>query len=239
MLHGFEFKPRLWSSVAAGVVLLLTLGLGNWQLNRAREKLEIEGRLEELTKQPPVSLTATLVNPDEYQFRHVEVQGRFAESYTIYLDNRIYKGIAGYHVIAPLQIDDSRTYVLVNRGWVARAKERLDLPKIPMPQGQMKISGIAVIPSRKIFELSTQTVEGKIWQNLVLERYRKAVPFEIQPIVIEQQNDTADGLVRDWERPDVGVNMHRGYAFQWFTLAAAAVILYLVLNVKRASPRQD
>jgi surfeit locus 1 family protein len=239
MLHGFEFKPRLWSSVAAGVVLLLTLGLGNWQLNRAREKLEIEGRLEELTKQPPVSLTATLVNPDEYQFRHVEVQGRFAEPYTIYLDNRIYNGIAGYHVIVPLQIDDSRTYVLVNRGWVARARERLDLPKIPVPQGQMKISGIAVIPSKKIFELSTQTVEGKIWQNLVLERYRKAVPFEIQPIVIEQQNDTADGLVRDWERPDVGVNMHRGYAFQWFALAVAVVILYLVLNVKRASTRQD
>ncbi|HEY6282240.1 MAG TPA: SURF1 family protein [Burkholderiales bacterium] len=239
MPHGFEFKPRLWSSVAAGVVLLLTLGLGNWQLNRAHEKLEREGRLEELAKQPPVSLPATLVNPDEYQFRHVEVQGRFAESYTIYLDNRIYNGIAGYHVIVPLQIDDSRTYVLVNRGWVARARERLDLPKIPVPQGQMKISGIAVIPSKKIFELSTQTVEGKIWQNLVLERYRKAVPFKIQPIVIEQQNDTADGLVRDWERPDLGVNMHRGYAFQWFALAVAVVILYLVLNVKRASPRQD
>jgi surfeit locus 1 family protein len=239
MPHGFEFKPRLWSSVAAGVVLLLMLGLGNWQLNRAREKLELEGRLEELTKQPPVSLPATLVNPDEYQFRHVEVQGRFAEPYTIYLDNRIYHGIAGYHVIVPLQIDDSRTYVLVNRGWVARARERLDLPKIPVPQEQMKISGIAVIPSKKIFELSTQTVEGKIWQNLVLERYRNTVPFEIQPIVIEQQNDTADGLVRDWERPDVGVNMHRGYAFQWFTLAAAVAILYFVLNVKRASPRQD
>jgi surfeit locus 1 family protein len=45
--------------------------------------------------------------------------------------------------------------------------------------------------------------------------------------------------VRDWERPDVGVNMHRGYAFQWFALAVAVVILYLVLNVKRASTRQD
>lgn len=239
MPHGFEFRPGLWSSVAAGIVLLLTLWLGNWQLNRAREKLELEARLEELAKQPPVSVPATQVNPDEYQFRHVEVQGRFAEAYMIYLDNHIYHGIPGYQVIVPLQIGDSWTYVLVNRGWVARAGERLDLPTIPVPQGQMKISGIAVIPSKKIFELSTQTVEGKIWQNLVLERYRKAVPFEIQPIVIEQQSDTADGLVRDWERPDVGVNMHRGYAFQWFALALAVVILYVVLNVKRASPRQD
>jgi len=239
MPHGFEFNPRLWSSVAAGIMLSLTLWLGNWQLNRAREKLELEARLEELAKQPPVSVPATQVNPDEYRFRHVEVQGRFAEPYTIYLDNRIHHGIAGYQVIAPLQIGDSRTYVLVNRGWVARTMERTELPKIPMPQGQVKISGIAVIPSKKIVELSTQTVEGKIWQNLVLERYRKTVPFEIQPIVIEQQSDAADGLVRDWERPDLGVNMHRGYAFQWFALAAAVVILYMVLNVKRTSPRQD
>jgi surfeit locus 1 family protein len=217
----------------------MTLALGNWQLDRAREKLKLESRLEELATQPPVSVPATQVIPDEYRFRNVEVQGRFAEAYTIYLDNRIYHGIPGYQVVVPLQINDSRTYVLINRGWVARAGERLDLPKIPVPQGQVKISGIAVIPSKKIFELSTQTVEGKIWQNLVLERYRKVVPFEIQPIVIEQQNDTADGLVRDWERPDVGVNMHRGYAFQWFALAVAIVILYLVLNVKRVSPRQD
>ena len=239
MLYGFELKPRLWSSAATGVVLLLTLWLGNWQLERAREKQQLEARLEALAKQPPVIVPATQVNPDEYRFRHVEVQGRFAESYTIYLDNRIYHGIAGYQVLTPLQIDDSRTYVLVNRGWVARAKERLNLPKIPAPREQVKISGIAVIPSNKILELSTQTVEGKIWENLVLERYRKAVPFEIQPIVIEQQNETPDGLVRDWERPDVGVNMHRGYAFQWFMLAAAIVILYLVLNVKRTLPRQD
>jgi surfeit locus 1 family protein len=239
MPQSFEFKPRLWSSIAAGVVLLLTLWLGNWQLNRAHEKLELEARLEELAKQPPVSVPTTPVNPDEYQFRHVEVQGQFAEPYTIYLDNRIYNGIAGYQVITPLQINDSQMYVLVNRGWVARALERLDLPIISVPLGQVKITGIAVIPSKKIFELSRQTVEGKIWQNLVLERYRKTVPFEIQPIVIEQQSDTADGLVRDWERPDLGVNMHRGYAFQWFMLAAAVAILYLVLNVKRASSRQN
>ncbi|HUL40498.1 MAG TPA: SURF1 family protein [Burkholderiales bacterium] len=239
MLYGFEFKPRLWSSIAAGAVLLLTLWLGHWQLERAGEKQKLEDRFEELAKQPPVSVPATQVNPDEYRFRNVEVQGRYADSYTIYLDNRIYHGIAGYQVITPLQIAGSRTYILINRGWVPRAAERLDLPVIPTPRQPVKISGIAVVPSKKILELSSQTVEGKIWENLVLKRYRKAVPFEIQPIVIEQENDTADGLVRDWERPDVGVNMHRGYAFQWFMLATAIIILYLVLNVKRVSPRKD
>jgi len=233
------FRPRLWPSVATGVLLLLTIWLGNWQLERAREKQKLEERLEELAKEPPVTVPASQVNPDEYRFRNVEAQGRFAEAYTIYLDNRIYHGTAGYQVITPLQIDDSGTYILINRGWVPRGAERLDLPKIPTPSETVKISGIAVTPSNKIFELSKQTVEGNIWENLVLERYRKAVPFEIQPIVIEQQNDTADGLVRDWERPDVGVNMHRGYALQWFMLAAAIVTLFLVLNVRRALPGQD
>ena len=141
MLFGLEFRPRLWSSIATAVAVLLTLWLGGWQIERAGEKQKLERRLEQLAKQPAVTMPTTPVNADEYRFRNVEVHGRFAEAYTIYLDNRIYHGIPGYQVITPLQIDESRTYVLVNRGWVARAAQRLDLPKIPMPREQVTISG--------------------------------------------------------------------------------------------------
>ncbi|MGH8751601.1 MAG: SURF1 family protein [Burkholderiales bacterium] len=232
-----EFKPKLVPSLAAAAVFALALNLGNWQLNRAHEKLQMQARLDEMAQQPPVKLPVREVNAEDYRWRAVEVEGRFAENYTIYIDNRIHHGIPGYHVVTPLQIGNSTLYVLINRGWIARGSDRRALPPVATSKNTIIINGLSIIPSKKIFELSAQTEEGKIWQNLVLERYRKAVPLAIQPIVIEQQNDTQDGLVREWEKPDVGINMHRAYAFQWFALAAAVLILYLVLNVKRQKPR--
>lgn len=48
-----------------------------------------------------------------------------------------------------------------------------------------------------------------------------------------QQDQLEDGLVRQWDRPDSGSAKNMGYAIQWFSLAATAIIIFLVLNVKR------
>jgi surfeit locus 1 family protein len=75
--------------------------------------------------------------------------------------------------------------------------------------------------------------EGKVWQNLTLERYRAAVPIAIQPVVIRQDNDLGDGLMRVGGAPDLGIEKHYGYAFQWFALAVAILIYYLATHVRK------
>lgn len=239
IIAGFEFRPGLWPTLAALVMVALTLFLGNWQLNRAQEKQRLRESVDQLARQPALALPASPVKPEDYAYHKTEAQGEFSPEHIIYLDNKVYRGKAGYHVIMPLKIGASPIHVLVNRGWVALPKERGRLPQVTTPQGPVKIEGIAVIPSQRFLELSSQTVEGKVWQNLVLERYRETSRLEIQPVVIQQLNDATDGLVRDWEAPDTGINKHKGYAFQWFTMAAAILIIYLVLNVKRTPQRQD
>ena len=56
-----------------------------------------------------------------------------------------------------------------------------------------------------------------------------------QPIVIEQQSALDDGLVREWRPPDTGVNTHYAYALQWFAMALAIAVIYLVTHVRRAA----
>jgi surfeit locus 1 family protein len=51
--------------------------------------------------------------------------------------------------------------------------------------------------------------------------------------MILQQDDRKDGLIREWPRPDIGVGKNLGYALQWFSMAAAVLVIYLVLSVKR------
>jgi cytochrome oxidase assembly protein ShyY1 len=90
-----------------------------------------------------------------------------------------------------------------------------------------------VVPSTRVVELSEQVTEGRIWQNLMVERYRRAMPISIQPFVILQNSALDDGLVREWDPPDFGIERHYGYAFQWFGLAATIVVFYAVTQLRR------
>lgn len=215
-------------------MIALTLALGNWQLNRAAEKRNLQQHYDVMAQQPAVLLPSQTVKLGDYLFRKVEVRGEFLLAYQILLDNKIQRGKAGYHVITPLRIAGSDKAVLINRGWVARDASRTQLPLIKTTAMPVRIEGIAINPDTRFFELSSHVVEGRVWQNLTLERFAKTVPFALQPILVLQQNDTGDGLIRAWERPDTGITKHQGYAFQWFALALAIFITYIAVNIKRA-----
>jgi cytochrome oxidase assembly protein ShyY1 len=36
--------------------------------------------------------------------------------------------------------------------------------------------------------------------------------------------------VRDWPAPDFGIDQHKSYMVQWYSLAALGVVLWLALN---------
>jgi surfeit locus 1 family protein len=223
------------TSLAAAAGVAVTVALGNWQLGRAHEKEAMAARLASLEREPPIALSAAEVRAGDVLWRRVTARGRFEPRYAIFLDNRVREGIAGFHVVMPLAINGGPRHVLVNRGWVAGTGERGRLPSITTPGGTVEVTGLAVVPSRRFLELSSQVAEGRVWQNLTLERYRQAVPIALQPIVIEQQSALDDGLVREWSPPDTGVNTHYAYAFQWFAMALAIAIIYLVTHVRRAA----
>ena len=42
-----------------------------------------------------------------------------------------------------------------------------------------------------------------------------------------------DGFQRQWQPGGMGPQRNRAYAVQWFSFAAAAVVIYLVVNLRR------
>lgn len=234
----YQFRPRLITTLAAAAGIVATLALANWQLNRAHEKEDLAARLAALAKDAPVTLPESELKAKDVEWRRVTARGRFEPRYGVLIDNRIHHGVAGYHVVMPLAIGSGKRYVLVNRGWVAGNPDRAQLPDVRTPDGAVEITGIATTPSRRFVELSDQVVEGRVWQNLTLERYRKAFPLALQPVVVQQESPLDDGLVREWDPPNLGVDMHYGYAFQWAALAATLLVLYLATHVRRRPPDQ-
>lgn len=231
----YHFRPSFWPTLAAFFGIIATAALGNWQLGRGHDKAAMAQRVAAANRDAPIGLTGAEVRADDVEWHRVEVRGRFEPQYAVLIDNRIVRGTPGYFVITPLKIADSDRYVLVNRGWIAGTGSRTALPQVTTPEQTLRITGLATVPTKRYLELSAAAMEGKVWQNLTLDRYRAAFPVALQPVVIQQDNDTKDGLTREWSAPDLGIDKHYAYAFQWFVMAAAILIIYGVTNVRKAA----
>ncbi len=237
-INGRVFRPGVASSIAAGAFVALTISLGGWQTRRAQEKLEIGRRLDEAATGPVLSVPSVRLDASALERRRVSASGRFVARATLFLDNRVLHGAAGYHVLTPLKLEGSGLHVIIDRGWIA-AGDRSRLPSVPTPEDLRAVEGRAVVPSPRFLELAPEAADGPRRQNLVIAREEQRLGLKLQAFVIEQTSDAQDGLVREWERPDAGIERHRSYALQWYSFAALAAILYVALSFKRAGSGRE
>ncbi|MBL8498608.1 SURF1 family protein [Nitrosomonas sp. JL21] len=237
IVFGYRFEPKLWTIIVTVISVVIFIELGKWQLSRAEEKNIQYNQLEEFAKQPMIALPKSSIKLDDFKYREVEIEGKYLSEHTLLIDNKTYKGRAGYHVITPLEISNSTLSVAVNRGWISTGNDRTILPEAPEIRGTIKVTGIVVSPELRTLQLSEPIRHGKVWDKFDLHSYQEMTGRDFQPILILQKDKSDDGLIRDWEKPDSGASKNIGYAVQWFSLAITAIIIFLVLNVKRASTK--
>jgi len=230
---------------------MVTLAAGRWQLNRAAYKVDLQHRIEAAASAPPVR-----VQPEDagdvqsLVWRPIEAVGRFDASQVVLLDNRLRDGVAGYEVLTPFVLSGSGRALLVNRGWVAAPPRRDQRPSVVPPAGEVRLVGMATVPSARFMELRAGTDESGRWQNWTIERARERWGLDLLPYAMLQTGESValeavpgdrvggvdrdDNLARVWPRPDVGIDKHRGYALQWFSFALVAIVVWLVLSLRRA-----
>ena len=236
-LGRWRFAPALAPTLATLGLIALTGWLGHWQSGRADEKRALQARYDHADRDQPIHATPDL-DPAAALYRRVEARGAWDEGATILLDNRVQDGVAGYHVLTPLRLDATHA-LLVNRGWVAVGPDRGVLPAIPTPDGEVAVVGIALPPGSRYFEFASAAPLGRLWQNLDFDAYARQTGLVLAPLLIQQTSAADDGLTRRWPRPDAGVDMHVGYAFQWYSLATTLVVLWIGLNLKRVPPAPE
>lgn len=208
--------------VAGLVVALVTAMLGNWQMRRAAEKVDVQHQIEAGASAAPVALNAL---PDTTEWRSVSVSGTWQSEATIFLDNRVYEGRPGYHVFTPMQLDGQSGWVLVNRGWAPMGADRNLLPQVPTATQPLAVSGSIRWPEPAPFTLAAEAGDGPLWQFIDLEPYRDWSGVPVRDWIVQQTSASDDGLIRDWPRPDSGIDRHRGYALQWYSFAGISLAL--------------
>jgi len=231
----YVFRPRLWPSLAVILLLPLLLGLGQWQLQRAADKAALQAEWDARRQAPPQLLDGHPADGAALRFHPLIARGTYEAEHQIFLDNQVYRGQAGYHVLTPLRLAGSDTRVLVDRGWIAAPAERNGLPRAAVPIGEVEVRGLGALPPRRTLELAPASGDAwqSPWQTVDFQRFRQLTGQPLQALLLQLDPEEAGGYVRDWPRPDLGRERHLAYAWQWFAFAATLVVLWLVTNLER------
>lgn len=239
----FPFHFRLIPFIATFLVALLGIALGNWQQGRAAQKLGVQEKLAALAVEAPVALGATLTPAAALEYRRVTITGEFVADWPLFLANRPMAGRPGYYLVMPFKIAGSHTHVLVMRGWLPREAEYGKLPAFATPAGTFTIEGIVVASAGKVMDLgeAAPLAPKAIVQNIDPKEVSRAAGLVLQPFFVQQTGPDQPGgaLLRVWPSPSSGIDKHRGYAFQWYALAAMAILFFVITGFRSGSRQRD
>jgi len=218
----FSLK-RQYLRVLMVIMLILTcLGMARLQLWRAETRGERFEREQAALVSTPIRLSAQQRERDKLLDRVATARGRWLPAKTLFLDNKIHDGRAGYHVLTPLQLSGSEVVVLVNRGWVPAPRLRSDVPSVATPGGEVEIAGVTRSFETRTFELQKTTPQGTVWQHVREADYRQLSGLDALPVILLETGADSHGLIRDWGSPENPATRHYGYAAMWLVFAVMA-----------------
>lgn len=240
---GWAFKPRLIPSLIAVLFVCLFISLGLWQLDRAEQKLALSQQYEQRIIAQPLDLAATgkeRLDKDAMYWRPVILRGKYDIENFYLLDNKTLSGRAGNYLYARFVLADGAG-VLVNRGWLPQNLDRSIAPTFLTPEQELILTGVIKPPPRSV--LLGQHVPEQLTPNVtrvqevVIDNIAQENDWQLMPYIVRLEPPAPDGLHRIWQKPGFGRDKHLGYAFQWFAMATALILIYLFLTIKRDSKK--
>jgi len=263
MKHTTSNRLTWTALILLGIVAVICVLLGRWQLERATERRAVAATIEAGRRAPPLKLTAVVPAIDLQAWRPAIVEGVWRSEWSVLLDNRNMDGRPGLWLATPMMVDPD-TAVLVLRGWLERPIANRPVPSIPTETSSIEISGELAVRVPRLFELWTskanaaeslpqswtgtkQPVEGVVdpmlllrLQNLDLEEFAQKTGLKFLPTVLMQTSGKQEGgLKRVWPEPSIDADKNVGYAMQWFGFAGIVLIAFLVIIWRRLRARQS
>lgn len=214
------------------------IGLGNWQLDRARELKSSTRTIVEVTE--PVELTSLAkprVTIDARNFlKNVSTQGHYIATFKS--ENQVSDGVAATTwEVGVLQVA-AKSAILVVRGLWA---DRLTEPQIAMSQN---VSVTGVLQPSQSSDRGPNSADNlaRVDSTLLLTKADLA-DFDLYDGFILANSEVVDGAKIDRTRLEIAVDnskvpgfywQHISYVFIWWLMAA--LVLYLPFYRRRVIP---
>lgn len=238
-----QFRPRLVPCLITLLAIAILVKLGLWQIDRGQEKQAIVDQHAAAQSAAPRPLQQPLIEQRQLQQDdRVEVAGTFRASHYLLIDNQTVAGRVGYHVVALLEVDELRQLIPVNLGWVPIPGRRDILPEIDLPSGPQHVHGRVNLPAERPFLLNEQQFATQLPQRiqyLELTPLSEALDLELTYFSILLDESADFGFVRDWPVVVSEPHRHYAYAVQWFGLAIAALVIFIIASRRTLPPSRQ
>jgi surfeit locus 1 family protein len=240
MLRGLSFGGRAFApsagfTVVALVLCALFVRLGAWQWHKGMQREEQWARFArgadrvlDLDAREPAGAAL---------FQRVRVTGRLDGAHQFLLDNRTYRGRAGYEVLTPLR-RAAAPALLIDRGWVPFAGSRGRLPDVTVRADALTLTGrLADLPSPGLASGRAAPEARAPWPKVTsypsLAELGAALGEPLGSRILLLDPGEPQGFVCDWHPPGLAPLRHFSYAIQWWIFASLALLGWALLSVHR------
>lgn len=164
-------------------------------MQRLKWKTDLIAKCEDRLARAPLPLPPH-IDPDavaDFDYRRVRASGRFRHDREMLIGPRMRDGEQGYMVVTPLERGDEEgnggSTVLVNRGWIIKAKGDQRTRPDSLPTGEVLVEGLLREPWKKnMFTPNNRPDKGEFYFPDVEEMARLSGS---QPVWVEQTMSTA------------------------------------------------
>ena len=233
-------RPVWWSVLLTVAGVLVFVRLGVWQLHRADYKDELLRRYAAAASAPVQAFDSLADKPPADAYPRVRVQGHYLGDRVYLLDNPKHDSMGGAEVYAPFQPANQDRLLLVDLGFLPGngTDKPPQLPPLsgdvqtlqgvyqPAPGAGLELGGNALAQQAQWPKTSIYLDLDQVASDLHARLFPRVLVLDADPSAIYVRVHTLDLSSMPPAR-------HRAYAYQWFTFAIAAVVIFLVLHRKR------
>lgn len=221
---------RLALVAAAGVVALVCLRLGFWQLDRLDQRRDLNEQIRSMSSVPAAPLGEVVAEDAEARwYRKVTATGTFEPDAELILYGRPLDGRPGDHVLTLLRLTDGSA-VLVDRGWIPFDAETTAPVGGPAaaPTTEVTVTG-TLLPSEEdaAFGDGSDRLRSVNVEEIAAHLGEELVPDYV--LLADQSPAQPEGLPVPPDPPELSEGPHLSYAIQWFSFAVIAIVGCVVL----------
>ena len=231
-----RFSPGWPMTLFTGAFLPLLISLGLWQLDRESEKLELQALYAQRQSDEAQALEQIDWSETDLSYQKVQMTGHYDNQRYFLLDNRIQEGRVGYEVMMPM-VTTSGEAVILNRGWIGQGESRAQLPSLDPIIAEVRVEGALYVPLSEPFLLSNiQEEQAATWPQVVqkidIPAWSKKLDLALHPYTVRLAQGSTGALLANWQTINMLPEKHKAYAVQWFTMAAALLLMYLYFGTR-------
>jgi len=227
--HSLQIRPI--ATLICLIAMLILSSLGLWQTQRYQQKKAMLAAFKQQSQQAPIAFSS--INPHAIiPYQKIQDQGYYQNQHTLLWQNRFHQDQSGVEVLTPVAIVGQKSWLIVDRGFIATSNNTV--PSIKPAQNPALINGTIYPLDHQGFSIGPDILPPQqgyeMIQKVNIHKLQHLLKHPLMPFMLHLNAHAKNGFIRQWVVVNLPPARHISYAIQWFLMAFAVLIYWILLS---------